>query len=174
MIGRARAALDRAAPLPAGRTRRGGACQADAELAEAGAAVSAGHELESDPARLQAVDDRLHALRQQARKHDCEPDALAEVHSRLAASACRDRGFGRCAGRACRHERQWRDYYQQVAAVVAANRAGRHGAGCRRDSGTAATELDGASVPRSPTCRPNNMDGVARSRLDSRPAPTAE
>ena len=126
VIGRARAALDRAAPFSGGLLDEAQAAlaRADAELAEAGAAISsAGHELESDPARLQAVDDRLHELRQQARKHDCEPDALAEVHSRLAASlAGIDDSAGALAGLAD-NERQWRDYYQQVAAVVAANRA---------------------------------------------------
>ena len=149
VIGRARAALDRAAPFSGGLLDEAQAAlaRADAELAEAGAAVSsAGHELESDPARLQAVDDRLHELRQQARKHDCEPDALAEVHSRLAASlAGIEDPAGALAGLAD-NERQWRDYYQQVAAVVAANRA------------KAATALDAAVTAELP---PLKLDGAS-------------
>ena len=149
MIGRARAALDRAAPFAGGLLDEAQAAlaRADAELAEAGAAVSsAGHELESDPARLQAVDDRLHELRQQARKHDCEPDALAEVHSRLAASlAGIEDSAGALAGLAD-NERQWRDYYQQVAAVVAANRA------------KAASALDAAVMAELP---PLKLDGAS-------------
>ncbi len=149
VIGRARAALDRAAPFAGGLLDEAQAAlaRADAELAEAGAAVSsAGHELESDPARLQAVDDRLHELRQQARKHDCEPDALAEVHSRLAASlAGIEDSAGALAGLAD-NERQWRDYYQQVAAVVAANRA------------KAASALDAAVTAELP---PLKLDGAS-------------
>ena len=149
VIGRARAALDRAAPFAGGLLDEAQAAlaRADAELAEAGAAVSsAGHELESDPARLQAVDDRLHELRQQARKHDCEPDALAEVHARLAASlAGIEDSAGALAGLAD-NERQWRDYYQQVAAVVAANRA------------RAAAALDAAVTAELP---PLKLDGAS-------------
>ena len=67
MIGRARAALEKAAPLSGGLLDDALAAleRTDAELAEASAAISsAGHALESDPARLQTVDDRLHELRQ--------------------------------------------------------------------------------------------------------------
>ena len=149
VIGRARAALDRAAPFAGGLLDEAQAAlaRADAELAEAGAAVSsAGHALESDPARLQAVDDRLHELRQQARKHDCEPDALAEVHSQLAAAlAGIEDSAGALAGLAD-NERQWRDYYQQVAAVVAANRA------------KAASALDAAVTAELP---PLKLDGAS-------------
>ena len=97
--------------------------RADAELAEAGTAISsAGHALESDPTRLQVVDDRLHELRQQARKHDCSPDELVEVHSRLAANlAGIEDSAGALAGLAD-NERQWRDYFRKIADVVAANR----------------------------------------------------
>jgi len=126
MLGRARAALEKAAPLSGGLLDEAQAAleRADAELAEASAAISgAGHALESDPARLQAVDDRLHELRQQARKHDCNPDDLSDVHARLAANlAGIEDSAGALAGLAD-NERQWRDYYRQVADVVAANRA---------------------------------------------------
>ena len=126
MIGRARAALEKAAPLSGGLLDDALAAleRTDAELAEASAAISsAGHALESDPARLQTVDDRLHELRQQARKHDCSTDELAAIHARLAASlAGIEDSAGALAGLAD-NERQWRDYYRQVADRVAANRA---------------------------------------------------
>ena len=126
MLGRARAALEKAAPLSGGLLddAQAALARADAELAEASAAISsAGHALESDPARLQTVDDRLHELRQQARKHDCTTDALAETHARLAANlAGIEDSVGALAGLA-ENERQWREYYHQVADRVAANRA---------------------------------------------------
>ena len=126
MIGRARAALEKAAPLSGGLLDDALAAleRTDAELAEASAAISsAGHALESDPARLQTVDDRLHELRQQSRKHDCSTDELAAIHARLAASlAGIEDSVGALAGLAD-NERQWRDYYRQVADRVAANRA---------------------------------------------------
>ena len=104
VIGRARAALDRAAPFAGGLLDEAQAAlaRADAELAEAGAAVSsAGHELESDPARLQAVDDRLHELRQQARSTTASPTRLPRCIPALPPPG-RDRGFGRRACRPCR------------------------------------------------------------------------
>ena len=124
-IGRALAALEKAAPYAGGILDEAKSAleRADAELSEAGAAISgAGHALESDPGRLQLVDDRLHELRQQARKHDCEPDGLVEVHARLAANlAGIEDSAGALAGLAD-NERQWRDYYRKITEVVAANR----------------------------------------------------
>ena len=126
IIGRALSALEKVAPQAGGLLdpAQQALVRADAELAEAAAEISsAGHALESDPARLTAVDDRLHELRQQARKHDCTPDELAETHARLAASlASIEDSAGALAGLAD-NERQWRDYFRQVADVVAANRA---------------------------------------------------
>ena len=43
-------------------------------------------QLEGDPRRLVEVEDRLHALRSQARKHQSDVDALPELHQRLTAS----------------------------------------------------------------------------------------
>ncbi len=125
IIGRARAALDKVAPLAGGLLDEAQAAlgRADAELAEAAATISsAGHELESDPARLQSVDDRLHELRQQARKHDCTPDELAVVHEKLAGSLAGIEDSAGALAELADNERQWRDYYRQVAAVVAGNR----------------------------------------------------
>ena len=124
-IGRALAALEKASSYAGGilDDAKSALERADAELAEAGTAISsAGHALESDPTRLQTVDDRLHEIRQQARKHDCSPDELAEIHARLAASlAGIEDSAGALAGLAD-NERQWRDYFRKIADVVAANR----------------------------------------------------
>jgi DNA repair protein RecN (Recombination protein N) len=40
-------------------------------------------DLEANPDRLERLDDRLHALRAAARKHQCEVDDLADLHQRL-------------------------------------------------------------------------------------------
>ena len=148
-IGRALAALEKAAPYAGGILDEAKSAleRADAELAEAGTAISgAGHALENDPTRLQTVDDRLHEIRQQARKHDCSPDELADVHARLAASlAGIEDSAGALAGLAD-NERQWRDYFRKIADVVAANRR------------QAANRLDGAVGAELP---PLKLDGAS-------------
>lgn len=124
-LGRALAALEKTAPLAGGILDEAKAAleRADAELSEAGAAIGgAGHALESDPARLQTVDDRLHELRQQARKHDCTPDELADTHARLAASLAGIEDSAGALAALADNERQWCDYYRKIADVVAANR----------------------------------------------------
>ncbi|TAL04146.1 MAG: DNA repair protein RecN, partial [Porticoccaceae bacterium] len=50
--------------------------------------------VEVDPARLQAVDDRLDGYYRLARKHGVQPDALAELHQRLAAELVELSGDG--------------------------------------------------------------------------------
>ena len=58
----------------------------EAELDEASHAIAAAHDtLEGDPNRLMDVDDRLHALRSQARKHNVNVEDLPAVHADLAA-----------------------------------------------------------------------------------------
>lgn len=69
-------------------SRLGGALaaldRASAELQEAEAALSGlAEDIEADSARLEEVDDRLHALRAVARKHGVEPDGLSELHAEL-------------------------------------------------------------------------------------------
>jgi DNA repair protein RecN (Recombination protein N) len=124
-LGRARSALERVAPLAAGRLDQALAAmaRADAELAEAGAAIStAAHELEADPAQLQDIDDRLHELRQQARKHDCTVDDLPALHTRLAEALA---GLEDSAGSLAElgeKEREWQDYYRQLADQITQNR----------------------------------------------------
>ncbi|MGB5097186.1 MAG: DNA repair protein RecN [Porticoccaceae bacterium] len=50
--------------------------------------------VEVDPARLQAVDDRLDSYYRLARKHSSEPDTLSELHQRLAAELAELSGDG--------------------------------------------------------------------------------
>ena len=86
-LGRAVTALEKVAPLAAGQLDEAleSLLRADAELNEAGSAISAsGHTLEAQPDQLQRLDDRLHELRQQARKHGCSTDELPFIHQGLA------------------------------------------------------------------------------------------
>lgn len=58
--------------------------RAAAELSEAARALSSvGSALDLDPAKLEETDDRLHALRDAARKHGVAVDALARLRSDL-------------------------------------------------------------------------------------------
>lgn len=126
IIGRARSALERAVPLAGGSLDQALAAleRADAELAESGAAISAAtHELEADPNKLQELDDRLHELRGQARKHDCTVDALPEIHAGLATKLASIEDSTGALAALADNERQWRDYFIQIADMVSANRA---------------------------------------------------
>ena len=125
IIGRARSALERAAPLAGTSLDSALAAleRADAELAEAGAAISsATHELEADPSTLQELDDRLHELRQQARKHDCSVEELPDTHASLAAKLAGLEDSAGALASLADNERQWRDYFGQIADMVSANR----------------------------------------------------
>lgn len=68
--------------------------------------------VEVDPARLQAVDERLDSYYRLARKHGSEPGALSELHQRLAAELAELSGDGEdlAALRAtlARHEKAYR------------------------------------------------------------------
>ncbi|MBM3545826.1 MAG: DNA repair protein RecN [Alphaproteobacteria bacterium] len=58
--------------------------RAAAELSEASRALSSiGSALDLDPRKLEEADDRLHALREAARKHGVAVDALAELRATL-------------------------------------------------------------------------------------------
>ncbi|MDE0808202.1 MAG: DNA repair protein RecN [Alphaproteobacteria bacterium] len=60
--------------------------RASAELREVDAILSGlATNIEADSARLEKVDDRLHALRAVARKHGLEPTKLTDLHTKLAA-----------------------------------------------------------------------------------------
>ena len=57
----------------------------DAELEETASCIQAARDrLEGDPNRLSFIEDRLHALRSQARKHRVTTDELPELHRGLA------------------------------------------------------------------------------------------
>ncbi|MGB0689688.1 MAG: AAA family ATPase, partial [Candidatus Puniceispirillum sp.] len=86
-LGVAMAALEKSASLAGSALDNAIAAlgRADAELSEAVSQISAvGSSLEADPNQLEMVDDRLHELRQQARKHNCDVDELADMHQQLA------------------------------------------------------------------------------------------
>ena len=58
--------------------------RAEAEIEEVSSSISdARDRLEGDPNRLAMIEDRLHALRTQARKHQVTPDELPELHNTL-------------------------------------------------------------------------------------------
>lgn len=58
--------------------------RAEVELGEVERAITAAmNDLNADPNRLNVVDDRLHELRTQARKHQTTPDALPALHDDL-------------------------------------------------------------------------------------------
>ena len=58
--------------------------RAEAEIEEVSNSISdARDRLEGDPNRLAMIEDRLHALRTQARKHQVTPDELPELHNTL-------------------------------------------------------------------------------------------
>ena len=85
-IGQARRALDRVQAQAGARLdpALAGLDRAAAELSEAARALSSvGSALDLDPAKLETTDDRLHALRDAARKHGVAVDALAELHTTL-------------------------------------------------------------------------------------------
>ena len=125
IVGRARAALERVSPLAGGSLDSALAAleRADAELSEAGSAISAAtHELEADPGQLQSLDDRLHELRQQARKHDCIPDELPDLHTKLATNLAGLEDSAGALASLADNERQWHEYFEKIAAIASANR----------------------------------------------------
>ena len=151
LLGKALAALERVAPLAGGGLDQALTAleRADAELTEASTAISsAAHELEADPNKLQEVDDRLHELRQQARKHGCGVDELPEMHKRLAESlAGLEDSAGALAGLA-ENERQWGDYYREMAKIISNNRH------------TAAASLDAKVMAELPPLKLENADFI--------------
>ena len=87
-LGAARRALERIAGHGAGRIEPMLAAleRAAAETGEAVALLEAlAADLDLDPARLEQVEERFFAIKDQARKHDVEPEALPELRARLAA-----------------------------------------------------------------------------------------
>ena len=124
-LGTAMAMLEKSASL-AGSTLDNALAalgRADAELSEAISQISAvGSSLEADPNRLETVDDRLHELRQQARKHNCGVDELTEMHQQLASRLAAIEDSSGMLAELADNERQWRDYYAKMAKIVSKTR----------------------------------------------------
>jgi len=88
LTGRAQAVLERQAEVAAGALDPAieALDRAVSELNEAEAQLAEiGDKLESDPNRLADIDERLHEIRTQARKHKVEPDELPTLHEKLIA-----------------------------------------------------------------------------------------
>ena len=88
LTGRAQAVLERQAEVAAGALDPAieALDRAVSELNEAEAQLAEiGDKLESDPNRLADIDERLHQIRTQARKHKVEPDELPALHEKLIA-----------------------------------------------------------------------------------------
>ena len=86
LAGRAQAILERQADVAAGMLAPAidALDRAISELSEAQALLlEVGEQLDSNPARLAEIDDRLHQIRAQARKHKVEPDELPVLHEKL-------------------------------------------------------------------------------------------
>ena len=120
--------------------------RAEAELAEAGSLINAAsNSLEADPRQLEQLDDRLHALRQQARKHNCDTDALPQIHQTLAARLAGIEDQSGQIGAMQDAAAQWKERYQDLAAGV---EAGRRSAAQQLDAAVAAElaplKLEGA------------------------------
>ena len=97
--------------------------RASAELQEAESALSGlAQDIEADSARLEEVDDRLHALRAVARKHGVEPDGLSGLHAELTARLeAVDAGGGTLTALAAAMAAA-RDLYIDTAARLSASR----------------------------------------------------
>ncbi|MDA8649157.1 DNA repair protein RecN [Alphaproteobacteria bacterium] len=124
-LGRALAALEKVAPLAGGKVDQAldALARADAELSEANSAIqSAGHALEADPNLLQQLDDRLHELRQQARKHNCGLDDLPEIHQKLASRLATIEDSSGMLGKLGETAQKWQDYYLDMSSQLDASR----------------------------------------------------
>ena len=124
-LGRALAALEKVAPLAGGKLDQAldALARADAELSEANSAIqSAGHALEADPNLLQQLDDRLHELRQQARKHNCGLDDLPTIHQTLASRLAAIEDSSGMLGKLGETAQKWQDYYLDMSSQLDASR----------------------------------------------------
>ena len=147
-VGRALAAIERVAPLADGKLDMAldALTRVDAELAEASAGIStAMHQLEADPSQLAALDDRLHELRQQARKHGCTPSELPVIHQKLAAQLASIEDSSGTIAQLTEAAHQWRDHYHKLADELTR---------CRQQ---AAQRLDAAVMAELP---PLKLDGA--------------
>jgi DNA repair protein RecN (Recombination protein N) len=124
-LGRALAVLEKVAPLAGGELDQAldALARADAELSEANSAIqSAGHALEADPNLLQQLDDRLHELRQQARKHNCGLDDLPAIHQVLASRLAAIDDSSSVLGKLGETAQKWQEYYLDTSSQLDASR----------------------------------------------------
>ncbi len=93
--------------------------RAEAELAEASSEINTAHAmLDANPNHLENIDDRLHALRQQARKHGCHVDELPKVHQSLAGRLFTIEDKSGHIGVLKDTATKWQDQYQSIAKKV--------------------------------------------------------
>ncbi len=124
-LGRAMTALEKVAPLAGGQLDQAleSLIRADAELNEAGSAITtAGHTLEAQPDQLQQLDDRLHELHQQARKHGCSSDELPIIHQDLASKLAAIEDSSGSLSQLREVVAKWQDYYLEMANQLCASR----------------------------------------------------
>ncbi len=148
-LGAAINAIEKAAELAGGPLDETLAAlqRAEAEFAEASSLINAASDsLEANPLQLEQLDDRLHALRQQARKHHCDIDDLPQIHQTLAARLAGIEDQSGQIGALQDAATQWQDRYQTLAATID---AGRRDAAQKLDAAVAAElpplKLDGAT-----------------------------
>ena len=148
-LGTAINAIEKAAELAGGPLDETLAAlqRAEAEFAEASSLIHAASDsLEANPQQLEQLDDRLHALRQQARKHNCDIDDLPQTHQKLAARLAGIEDQSGQIGALQDAAAQWQDRYQTLAAAID---DGRRDAAKTLDAAVAAElpplKLDGAS-----------------------------
>ena len=97
--------------------------RANVELDEACSAISAaGDALEADPNELEQLDDRLYELRQQARKHGCNPDELPSIHQDLATRLAAIEDSSGALGRLRESALKWQHHYLEMASQLDASR----------------------------------------------------
>jgi DNA repair protein RecN (Recombination protein N) len=147
-LGTAINAIEKAAELAGGPLDETLAAlqRAEAEFAEASSLIHATSDsLEASPKQLEQIDDRLHALRQQARKHNCDINDLPQTHQKLAARLSGIEDQSGQIGALQNAAEQWQDSYQTLAAVID---DGRRNAARTLDTAVAAElpplKLDGA------------------------------
>ena len=148
-LGMAINAIEKAAKLAGGPLNETLAAlqRAEAEFAEASSLIHAASDsLEANPHQLEQLDDRLHALRQQARKHNCDIDDLPKTHQKLVARLARIEDQSGRIGALQDAAAQWQDRYKTLAAAID---DGRRDAAKTLDAAVAAElpplKLDGAS-----------------------------
>ena len=122
---RAQAILERQADVAAGMLNPvlDALQRAVSELDEVEALLAdIGHQLDCDPSRLAEIDERLHQLRTQARKHKIETDELPNLHEKLIAQLANIDDQSGVLARLRQTERVALDEFIQQAKVLSARR----------------------------------------------------